>query len=374
MKIAELITGEEIHRYKKAIVISFHGKKRVLSTAPHNGGYREDLKAVFNHDGTIGAGMECTLKAPTYAEHMALIAQEIGLDSSYAAGISTAAQMENVSIKTEIYEEMAVTAVVTGGIEINGGRVGDPASWDEIRSNKADCGKTGTINMMIFFNVDLTKDALTRALVTATEAKTAAIWELIAPSRYSMGLASGSGTDGTILAANMESELCLTNAGKHSKLGELLGRAVKAAVKEALHLQSGLNPMHQHHVMRRMDRFGLSNDLLWENYHGKKSRAHFEERMETFLRENMLVTYTSLYAHLLDQYMWELIEESEVISSTASILKLLHFSITEERTFQGLILPPLPAGCKKDTNLILKLVNDYAKGLIDAIEREENND
>lgn len=374
MKIAELVTGEEVHRYKKAIVISFRGKKRVLSTAPHNGGYQEDLKAVFNHDGTIGAGMECTLKAPTYAEHMALIAQELGLDSGYAAGISTAAQMENVSIKTERYEEMAVTAIVTGGIEINGGRAGDPASWDEIRSNKTDCGKVGTINMMIFFNVDLTKDALTRALVTATEAKTAAIWELLAPSRYSMGLATGSGTDGTILAANMESEYCLTNAGKHSKLGELLGRAVKAAVKEALHLQSGLDPVHQHHVMRRMDRFGLSNDLLWENYRGKKSRAHFEEKMETFLREEMLVTYTSLYAHLLDQYMWELIGEAEVTSGTASILKLLLFSGTEERDFQGLKLPAIPAECREDTELLLKLVKDYAEGLLEAMEREENND
>ena len=95
MKIAELETGEAVHRYKKSIVVSFTGKRRVLSTAPHNGGYRENLTAVFNHDCTVGAGMACTLKAPTYAEHMELIAKEIGLDSDTAAGISTAAQMEN---------------------------------------------------------------------------------------------------------------------------------------------------------------------------------------------------------------------------------------------------------------------------------------
>ena len=131
MQIYTLPVGDEVHRYKKSIVVPFKGKRRVLSTCPLNGGYHENLNAVLNNDGNPGAGMASTLKAPTYEEHMAVIADELGLDAKKTAGMSTAASMENVSIKTEKFEELSLTAVITGGIEVNGGRLGDPAAWHE---------------------------------------------------------------------------------------------------------------------------------------------------------------------------------------------------------------------------------------------------
>lgn len=90
--------GDEIHRYKKSIVVLFKGKRRVLSTSPINGGYNEDLKAIFNNDCNPGAGMACELKAPTYEEHMELIADELGLNSDTTAGIGTAASMTSLYI------------------------------------------------------------------------------------------------------------------------------------------------------------------------------------------------------------------------------------------------------------------------------------
>ena len=70
-------------------------------------------------------------------------------------------------------------------------------------------------------------------VVTCTEAKTAAIQELLAGSNYSTGLATGSGTDQTIIVANSDSELYFEGAGKHSKMGELIGKTVTKAVKAA---------------------------------------------------------------------------------------------------------------------------------------------
>ena len=381
MKIAVLETGEAVHRYKKSLVVSFNGRRRVLSTAPHNGGYRENLTAAFNQDGTVGAGMACTLKAPTYAEHMALVAQEIGLDAERAVGISTAAQMENVSVKTEKWNELAVTAVVTGGIEVNGGRVGDVASWNEV-DGKAIAVKQGTINIMVFFNVDLAEGTLVRALVTCTEAKTAAIQELLAPSRYSMGLATGSGTDGTILVANMDSPILLTDAGKHSKLGELIGKAVKAAVKEALNLQSGLCPKRQHEVVMRMDRFGITHDVVWENYSGKKTRAEFEEYLEELLRRDMLVTYTSLYVHLLDQLMWGMISRDEAVLAAKSLRVLMEMEdagkgnndqTDDNHAVRFMIdkFSDLPAGCMTELSVISDLIRKYGAGLMYLIRKEE---
>lgn len=316
MRIYTLSSKDEVHRYKKSIVVEFAGRRKVLSTAPLNGGYQTELTGVFNNDGNPGAGMSCVMRAPTYEEHMAIIAKEdLGLDPRTVCGIGTAASMDNVSIQSETYDDFTVTAIVTGGIEVNGGRVGDPASWHEKQGKTVDT-KLGTINIILFIDADLTEGALTRAVVTCTEAKTAAIQELLAPSRYSMGLATGSGTDGTILISNAESDVKLTNAGKHSKLGEYIGRTVKAAVKEALNLQSGLCPDYQHHVIRRMDRFGMTEDRLWMDYSVNQgqaglSRLAFTHYFHEMAREKVLVTYTSLYAHLLDQLSWGLLDEEE---------------------------------------------------------------
>ena len=64
---------------------------------------------------------------------------------------------------------------------------------------------------------------LLEAFMTATEAKTVALNNLKIPSQYSNGYATGTGTDGLAIFSNLESETFLTNAGKHSKLGELIG-------------------------------------------------------------------------------------------------------------------------------------------------------
>lgn len=323
MQIDVLPTGDPVHRYEKCIVVPFTGRRRVLSTCPFHGGYREDLTAVFNNDINPGPGMECRMLAAEYEEHIRLMAARLGLDPDTSAGMATAASMENVSIQTERSGATSVTAVVTGGIENNAGRAGDPASWDEAAEKKSPV-RAGTINILLFFNVDLTEGALVRALVTCTEAKTAAIQELLAPSRYSMGLATGSGTDGTIVVCNAEAKLRLTNAGKHSRLGELIGRAVKRAVKEALRLQTGLSPESQHHILKRVDRFGITEAALWERCrHGELSRAEFSDRLYRIGQRGELVAFVSLYVHLLDQLMWGLLPPAEAWEAGQRVLELM---------------------------------------------------
>jgi adenosylcobinamide amidohydrolase len=366
MLLYTLCTGEEAHRYKKSIVVNFTGRRRVLSTAPHNGGLREDLVAVFNHDATVGAGMAVTLKAPTYGEHMAILSRELGLSPEKTAGLSTAARMENVSIKTETWGQLVVTAIVTGGVEVNGGRVGDPASWDEMSGNPVEAEKHGTINCMVFINVNLTPGALTRALVTCTEAKTAALQELAAPSRYSRGLATGSGTDGTILSANMDSPVLLTEAGKHNKLGELIGCSVKAAVKEALFLQNGLCPASQHNILRRVSRFGITEDSLWEKVRGAGSggpgRARFAALTEKLFVQEMPLTCTALYAHLLDELAWELVGPGEAALAGAELLRLMEMPDASLRN------TTFPAGAGPCADAMIGALED---GLAFLLRREE---
>lgn len=337
MQLWTLSTGDVVHRYDKSIVVIFQKPRKVLSTSVLNGGYREDLKAVFNHDSNPGAGMACALKAPTYAEHMLVLARELGLDPAAVTGMGTAASMDNAAIATLGYEALTVTAIVTGGIEVNGGRVGDPASHFQ-PVDKQTGYKLGTINIMLIIDADLPPGILARALVTCTEAKTAALQELMAGSNYSTGLATGSGTDQSIVIANPQSALYLESAGKHSKLGELIGRTVKQAVKEALARQNGLTPQRQHSVLRRTKRYGLTSDSLWQLVAKRQPgiwKAEFMHCLEEWECSESAVTYVSLYIHLLDQLAWGLLSPAEVQQAGQRLL-------TELAQVYGVAVPTLP--------------------------------
>ena len=321
MELARLTTGDVVYRYDKSIVLVFSGPRKVLSTSLYNGGYHEDFEAVFNRDMTQGSGMPCESFAPTYVESMKIVAERLGLAPELTSGMGTAAHMENASIVSRSYKELTVTAIVTGGVETNGGRVGDPASYYKTAEKKC-----GTINIMLVIDADLPPGILARALVTCTEAKTAALQELMAPSRYSAGLATGSGTDQTIVVANSESPLFFEGAGKHSKLGELIGLAVMAAVKEALKRQSGLTPAQQHDLLRRLRRFGVTEETLWQRYKEEVGddaliKAQFIAALEKMIAVPALFPLGVLFIHLYDEHLWGLLEKGETWEAAEKLLK-----------------------------------------------------
>lgn len=325
MKLYELSAGDEVWRYDKSIVVTFSGRRRVLSTSLYNGGVHEDFDFVFNHDMNPGAGMPCTLSAPTYEEHMAKLALSLGLDPDKGSGMGTAAWMETAAIVSESYEALTITAIATGGIDVNGGRVGDPASYFKpIRKEEGEpsgdaeeeARHPGTINIILYIDGDMKPGVIARALVTCTEAKTAALQELMAGSNYSMGIATGSGTDQTIVVANSDSPWYYDSAGKHSRAGELIGRVVKQAVKQALKNQTGLGPDRQYNALARLKRFGITADSLYRCYceqGGKVPKYAAVDRIEAWAVAGDAVLRTSLQVHLLDQWQWGLIDGDDVV-------------------------------------------------------------
>ena len=80
---------------------------------------------------------------------------------------------------------------------------------------------------------------MARAIITATEAKTAALEDLHVPSTYTKnGQATGTGTDSIIVVSGTSGPR-VTYPGGHSRIGELMGKAVYEAVVEALGKQNG---------------------------------------------------------------------------------------------------------------------------------------
>ena len=361
MRIWRSPCGDEAHRYNKSVVLTFAGPRRVLSTSPFNGGLRRDLKQVFNHCCNPGEGMACLMRAPTYEEHLSLVAKDLGLDPQCCAGLSTAASMDMMAIKTECWGSVDVTAFATAGVEVNGGRVGDPALWDEECSLAAH--PAGTINILLHVGCDLSEGALTRGLITCTEAKTAALQELMASSRYSRGLATGSGTDGAVLVAVSGAPVRLTDTGNHSKLGETIGRTVMDAVKEALRLQTGLCPEMQHDLLRRMDRFGVTEDALWARYRdrsGMLDRPHFSDVLHGLSRRGEFVALLSLCAHLMDQTLWGLLSPPEAWKAALAPLAAIGFGVGRR---------PVPADAE---TFVSTLIDVCCEGLLNRVEQEQN--
>jgi adenosylcobinamide hydrolase len=60
--------------------------------------------------------------------------------------------MDNATVVTNKYKATEVTAIVTAGVEGNGGRAGDPASYNEVRGVEP---VGGTIVTMLLVNGDM---------------------------------------------------------------------------------------------------------------------------------------------------------------------------------------------------------------------------
>ena len=237
----QLPGGYRLSREPKVLIIELNGAARVLSTSHLNGGCRDDIRYLFNFCEVFDSPDDrCEMRAATNEGHLISIAEELGLDPAVTTGLSTAAHMRHARPHSEFHRDFSVTAIATAGIDVNGSRVGDPACWHE-KDGVPVLEKPGTINIFLLIDADLSEGAMARALVTCSEAKVAALQEVQAPSLYSSGLATGSGTDGTIVVCNSASSTRLTSAGHHSKLGEYIGRVVKDAMKEALVAEDGVD-------------------------------------------------------------------------------------------------------------------------------------
>jgi len=314
--------GEMAERTSDAVAIRFPGPRNVLSTSWMNGGYRENLEAVFNHQISLEACEVCHTGDGSVQRYLDGVARNLGLDPETATGLITRAEMKNTAIVTESFRDLTVTAIVTAGIARNGGRAGDPASYYENGDSVESVG--GTINTIILINASLPEYAMTRAVMTATEGKAAALQQLMARSIYSTGIATGSGTDMIVIIADPGSSRHLSNAGQHSKLGELIGLTVMQATAAALERETGLSPVSQRDVMVRLSRFGVGEEDLYriaaELPGACPDRGAFLEYLRAWSRDPGVVTRVVAALHIVDEATWGLVPQHEAEQEILRIL------------------------------------------------------
>lgn len=316
--LLETTGGEKIVTSGRTLIVHLPDGRRTISTSWLNGGIRDDLRAIFNQQ--LGNDPE-DLGGRSVDEYLAEKARCVNLDPKDSTGLLTSASMKNASVRTMSFRDLEVTAIVTAGIDVNGGRAGDPASYYQEGGRFEKIG--GTINSILLIDADLPPYALPRAVMTATEAKTCALQRLAAPSRYSSGFATGSGTDMIAISSNRKSGLKLTDAGKHSKLGELIGNTIIEAITEALDRQSSLNPITQRDVMIRLERYSIDEHDIWDaasRLDGENRRAKFKENLSFVSKNPVMVAATGSILHICDEVSWGLVPENSGKRAALSIM------------------------------------------------------
>jgi len=221
------ISYSTIHDFEnKTLIIDFKEPLTIVSTLE---GERKGIESIGNHylpPPCWGFIHKSGLKGERKR-----IYDILGKSEENTSFLFTGADMDNLAVEKARFREMEVYALVTAGVRSNAIRM------------SADEGKfyePGTINIIILPNMELTPRAMTRAIISATEAKTAALQDLDIRSHYTplINQATGTGTDNIIVVQG--TGIRINNAGGHSKMGELIAKAVYSGVKKAIYRQNGL--------------------------------------------------------------------------------------------------------------------------------------
>ena len=333
--------GDEILKNSDTILVKFGPKRNGIVSSWLNGGYSEDLSAVFNHqlsqeniDKYGDGGILDFLKDLSTDFYDCL-----DLRSKKLSGLITSADMDHYSIACEKYRDIEVIAISTAGVRVNAVSAGDIASYYEINgeydfdmdNNNKDIyqnpNKPGTINTILLINSKLDESSLLLAELIAVEAKAVALRELMTSSNYSNEIATGTGTDGIAIFSNMDSKNTIENVSKHAKIGELIGKAVIASIKESLAKLQWLTPSYQLNALIRLDRFQYNLEDFYKNYlpnfikmEDEKDKRNFIISLIEVSKNPELVANVSLIIHLIDQYRVGLLSKKTVLKVSDSIL------------------------------------------------------
>jgi len=219
-------TQDIIEHTSEYVHIEFPNSRRVLSSAPHNGGLVDAdhlliLRVMENFNGTKGPFEPLADTFRNYCRRKEW--------AGITVGMMTSARMTSFRSVRRSARGVEISVLVTAGIS-NARRAGDPAEYrvfDEVGI------KPGTLNIIILTHAVLTQTAQVEAVMVATEAKTAVLQDIGATSPVTGKMATGTGTDAIAVvsgSAPPEIRYC----GKHTLFGEMLASATMDALSSSL--------------------------------------------------------------------------------------------------------------------------------------------
>ena len=196
-------------------------ENQVLSSAPWNGGFKENVGMIANH--TVAPDFNCDVdQCRSYITDHVINPHRMPEKSVI---MLTAVPQQNMAYGY-CDEYVPIACWVTAGVS-NAVAVGDPARWREKQ-------EVGTINIVLLIDAELVPSALVNAFMLVTEAKVKACYDLGIKSRESEEIATGTGTDCVVVASKKvwRDQFCFT--GTHTVFGERIGKMILGTIKSAI--------------------------------------------------------------------------------------------------------------------------------------------
>ena len=198
----------------------------IVSSAFHNGGGLKKTNVILNVEVPKSYGDRNLHDDPD--AFIVNAAKEFGVKSSFI-GVVTAAAVANYALVSKSNGEFAVSVVATAA-----DNEGNTCNFSESSGEPIELKHIeGTINIIVVVDGNPTEGCLVGLIITATEAKMAALKELDIRSRFSGDEATGTVTD-AIVVAETNRGAPIIYGGPASPLGQLVGYCTRKAVKEAV--------------------------------------------------------------------------------------------------------------------------------------------
>ena len=206
---------------KNTLVVTFPGPRNVMSWAILNGGVRTHASHIINHH------IDPRTHDPDPRRTLRQAASRIGIKGSFV-GMLTGADIRRFSMACAVHNELQAYVISTAGCG-NLASVGETGNYVERESPPV---TAGTINIIVALNYAFTHEAMLEAMAIVTEAKVRAIYELGLKSVATGESATGTGTDCIALATGHDRRYVF--CGKHTKWGELVGKASLDSLRDSL--------------------------------------------------------------------------------------------------------------------------------------------
>jgi adenosylcobinamide amidohydrolase len=171
------------------------------------------------------------LKPPVHPHEFLIQKIETIQPAKQVVGLLTSAKLTNYVEQSLAFGDYWVRVLATVGLG-NALRAGDPPGPS---------GRIGTINLACQTSHRLSSEAMLESLSLMAEAKAAAVADGGVISRQSGRPATGTGTDCHVIATPMNAPKEVY-AGKHTKIGYLIGESVYQAVSQGIMRWKGDHP------------------------------------------------------------------------------------------------------------------------------------
>ncbi len=206
-----------------------------------------------------------------YIEKIAGFPEQTSWDKQNYGGKQTSWDKQTALSAKNAALPLKIGVLATAGVQTNALRAG---------RDRGTYWEPGTINLIILTNRTLSPAAMSGALISATEAKTAALEDLDIRSSTSGLPATGTGTDNIIVLAGAGEAASMS--GGHTILGEMLTKAVYEAVTQAIAKQNQLLP--QRGINQRLAERGINlQQLLEQSSFGRATLALNAQQQKALL-------------------------------------------------------------------------------------------